>query len=74
MAINQDKLHEFLGKAIVDFGAVFSAALIRIGDKLGLTKPLLPAGRRPPRNSPAKRIPPSATSGNGSRIRPLAAT
>ncbi|PYT46623.1 MAG: SAM-dependent methyltransferase, partial [Acidobacteria bacterium] len=40
MAINQDKLHEFLGKAIVDFGAVFSAALIRIGDKLGLYKAL----------------------------------
>src|SRR3977135_458973 len=44
MAINQDKLHEFLGKAIVDFGAVFSAALIRIGDKLGLYKALASGG------------------------------
>jgi len=25
MAINQDKLHEFLGRAIVDFGATFNA-------------------------------------------------
>jgi hypothetical protein len=27
MAINPDKLNEFLGKAIVDFGATFHAAL-----------------------------------------------
>lgn len=40
MAIDPDKLHEFLGKAIVDFGATFHAALIRIGDKLGLYKAL----------------------------------
>jgi len=33
-----DKLHEFLGRAVVDFGATFNAALIRIGDKLGLYK------------------------------------
>jgi len=44
MAINPDKLHEFLGKAIVDFGATFTAALIRIGDKLGLYKGLAAGG------------------------------
>jgi 2-polyprenyl-3-methyl-5-hydroxy-6-metoxy-1,4-benzoquinol methylase len=44
MAINQDKLHEFLGKAINDFGAVFNAALVRIGDKLGLYKALASGG------------------------------
>jgi 2-polyprenyl-3-methyl-5-hydroxy-6-metoxy-1,4-benzoquinol methylase len=44
MAINQDKLYEFLGKAIVDFGATFNAALIRIGDKLGLYKALAAGG------------------------------
>ena len=44
MAINQDKLHEFLGKAITDFGAVFNAALVRIGDKLGLYKALASGG------------------------------
>jgi 2-polyprenyl-3-methyl-5-hydroxy-6-metoxy-1,4-benzoquinol methylase len=44
MSINQDKLHEFLGKAIVDFGATFNAALIRIGDKLGLYKALAKGG------------------------------
>src|SRR5262249_43114621 len=44
MAINPDKLNEFLGKAIVDFGATFNAALIRIGDKLGLYKGLAAGG------------------------------
>ena len=44
MAINQDRLHEFLGKALVDFGATFNAALIRIGDKLGLYKALAAGG------------------------------
>ena len=51
MAIDQDKLHEFLVKAIVDFGATFNAALIRIGDKLGLFQgPRGRAGRKHPRN------------------------
>jgi len=44
MAIDNDKLQEFLGKAIVDFGATFSAALVRIGDKLGLYKALAKGG------------------------------
>jgi 2-polyprenyl-3-methyl-5-hydroxy-6-metoxy-1,4-benzoquinol methylase len=44
MAINPDKLNEFLGKAIVDFGATFHAALIGIGDKLGLYKALAAGG------------------------------
>ncbi len=44
MAIDMDKLHEFLGRAVVDFGATFNAALIRIGDKLGLYKGLAGGG------------------------------
>jgi 2-polyprenyl-3-methyl-5-hydroxy-6-metoxy-1,4-benzoquinol methylase len=44
MAVDQEKLHEFLGRAIVDFGAVFNAALVRIGDKLGLYKALADGG------------------------------
>ena len=47
MAINPDKLNEFLGKAIVDFGATFHAALIRIGDKLGLYKALATGPQTP---------------------------
>ncbi len=48
MAINPDKLNEFLGKAIVDFGATFNAALIRIGDRLGLYKALAAGGAQTP--------------------------
>jgi len=48
MSINQDKLHEFLGKAIIDFGATFNAALVRIGDKLGLYKALAKSGPQTP--------------------------
>jgi 2-polyprenyl-3-methyl-5-hydroxy-6-metoxy-1,4-benzoquinol methylase len=44
MAIDMDKLHDFLGKAVVDFGATFNAALVRIGDKLGLYKALAAGG------------------------------
>ena len=47
MAVNPDKLNEFLGKAIVDFGATFNAALIRIGDKLGLYKALATGAQTP---------------------------
>src|SRR5258705_7556054 len=55
MAINQDKLHEFLGKAIVDFGATFNAALIRIGDRLGLYKALAAGGGQKPPGPPKKK-------------------
>ena len=48
MAINEQKLNEFLGKAIVDFGATFHAALINIGDKLGLYKALAAGGHQTP--------------------------
>jgi 2-polyprenyl-3-methyl-5-hydroxy-6-metoxy-1,4-benzoquinol methylase len=48
MAINQDKLHEFLGRAITDFGATFTAALIQIGDRLGLYKALAAGGHQTP--------------------------
>lgn len=38
MAINPDKLNELIGKAIGDLGATLGAALVVIGDKLGLFK------------------------------------
>jgi 2-polyprenyl-3-methyl-5-hydroxy-6-metoxy-1,4-benzoquinol methylase len=46
VAINENKLHELLGKGIVDFGATFHAALIGIGDKLGLYKGLVAGGHQ----------------------------
>jgi 2-polyprenyl-3-methyl-5-hydroxy-6-metoxy-1,4-benzoquinol methylase len=48
VAINQDSLHALLGKAINDFGATFHAALMRIGDKLGLYKALAKGGPQTP--------------------------
>src|SRR3970282_1993072 len=44
MAINPDKLNEFLNRGVVDFGAVFHAAAVLIGDKLGLYKKLAELG------------------------------
>ncbi|HEY8682296.1 MAG TPA: hypothetical protein VIM06_03935, partial [Rhodanobacter sp.] len=40
MSIDEAKLNAFLGKAVGDLGAVFSAALVTIGDELGLYKAL----------------------------------
>jgi 2-polyprenyl-3-methyl-5-hydroxy-6-metoxy-1,4-benzoquinol methylase len=48
MSLNQEKLHEFLGRAIVDFGATFHSALVRVGDKLGLYKALAAGGPQTP--------------------------
>ena len=38
--INEDKMHEFLGKVVSDFGASLSTSLSYIGQKLGLYKAL----------------------------------
>jgi SAM-dependent methyltransferase len=40
MELNEDKLNEFLGRAVVDFGATLHAGLVVIGEKLGLYKAL----------------------------------
>jgi SAM-dependent methyltransferase len=48
MAINEERLNAFLGKAVTDLGAAISAVLILLGDELGLYRalhegPLTPA-------------------------------
>src|SRR6202043_3178323 len=48
MSMNPEKLNELLGKAVVDFGATFHAAMVRIGDKLGLYKALAAGGPQTP--------------------------
>ena len=40
MAINEERLNAFLGKAVGDLGAAISAVLILIGDELGLFREL----------------------------------
>jgi 2-polyprenyl-3-methyl-5-hydroxy-6-metoxy-1,4-benzoquinol methylase len=44
MAINEDKLHQLLGRFVTDFGAAFHAGLVVIGERLGLYKALAEAG------------------------------
>jgi SAM-dependent methyltransferase len=48
MEINQDKLNEFMGRAVVDFGATLHAGLVIIGEKLGLYKALDEGGPQTP--------------------------
>ena len=48
MSVNPERLNELLGKAVVDFGATFHAALVRVGDKLGLYNALATGGPQTP--------------------------
>ncbi len=48
MSINPDRLDALLGKAVVDFGATFHAALVGVGDRLGLYKALAKGGPQTP--------------------------
>jgi len=48
VTINEQKLHELLGQGVSDFGATFHAALIVLGDKLGLYKGLASGGAQTP--------------------------
>jgi 2-polyprenyl-3-methyl-5-hydroxy-6-metoxy-1,4-benzoquinol methylase len=38
MAIDETKLHDFMGKAVVDVGAAMHSVLVLLGDRLGLYK------------------------------------
>lgn len=42
--LNETKLHDFVMKAVGEMGAAMNAALIIIGDKLGLYKAVAGAG------------------------------
>jgi 2-polyprenyl-3-methyl-5-hydroxy-6-metoxy-1,4-benzoquinol methylase len=46
--INEAKLNEFMGKAVNEIGIALSAALVHIGDKLGLYKAMANAGPMTP--------------------------
>src|SRR5579872_5977427 len=48
MSLNQDKLNEMLHRGVNDFGATFHAALVTLGDKLGLYKGLNGGGPQTP--------------------------
>ena len=42
--VDQDKLHQFIGRMLGDLGGALSAPLVRIGDRLGLYKALHECG------------------------------
>lgn len=44
MTIDETKLNEFMGKVVSDVGAAMSAALVVVGDRLGLYKAMAAAG------------------------------
>jgi len=46
--INEDKMNQFLGKVVGDFGAALSSSLVYIGQKLGLYKALVNGGPSTP--------------------------
>ena len=52
--LNEGKLHEFVMKAVGEMGAAMNAALILIGDKLGLYKAMAGAGPMLPSELAAK--------------------
>ena len=73
-AIDEDKLGAFMNQAVGELGATLGAALVVIGDKLGLYKALAGTGPSPPRSSPSAPAPRSATCASGSTPRRRAAT
>ena len=64
--IDEAKLEQFVGQFVGDLGATLNAALVVIGDKLGLYKALAGAGAVTPAElADAHRQRPSATSASG---------
>ena len=73
MAIDSDKLNEFLGKFVGDLGATAAAGSVVIGHNLGLYKALADAPTTAEEGPPRPRRT-RATSPNGCVARPRAAT
>jgi 2-polyprenyl-3-methyl-5-hydroxy-6-metoxy-1,4-benzoquinol methylase len=48
MPVDTNKLNELLGRFVNDFGATFHAALVRVGERLGLYKALAEGGPQTP--------------------------
>jgi hypothetical protein len=44
MVVDEAKLHEFIGKAVVEWGAAYGVLLTFVGDRLGLFKAMAGAG------------------------------
>ena len=55
MAVDENKLNEFIGKAVGDLGAAMSATLILVGDRLGLYRELAKGALTPDELAPTHR-------------------
>lgn len=63
--VDGEKLMQFVFRAVDEVGATLNAALVVMGDKLGLYRALAGSGGLSPRNSLSAQIPPSGTCANG---------
>ena len=73
--IDMAKVEQFVGQAVGELGATLNAALVVIGDRLGLYKAMAGAGALTPvRAGASARARASATCASGSTRRPPAAT
>ena len=63
--LDMEKLNAFVGQAVGDLGAALHAALIVIGDRLGLYRAMLTASLSARPNWRKRRAHRSDTSGNG---------
>ena len=54
MAVDDEKLHEFVNKAINDIGATLTAGLVVVGERLGLYRALAAGGPMTPAELAAK--------------------
>ena len=74
-AVDEAKLEQFVFRAVEEVGATLNAALVVMGDKLGLYRALAGAGRAHARRARrAAAGSPSATCASGSTPRRPAAT
>ena len=64
-ALDPDKLNAFVFRAVEEVGATLNAALVVMGDKLGLYRALAGAGPLDPAELAARPAPRSATSASG---------
>ena len=72
--LDAEKLEQFVLRAVDEVGATLNAALVVMGDRLGLYRALAGAGELTSGELAARTGPASATCANGSTPRPPAAS
>ena len=65
VAVDGDKLMQFVFRAVDEVGATLNAALVVMGDKLGCYRAMAGAGGLTPANWPSAPAPLSATCASG---------